>query len=150
MVTAVRKISHQLRPAMLDQLGLIPAMEWYAADFEKKTAIKTAFITELPPNDYPEKLRIGLFRILQESLTNVARHAKATRVDISLSLHDDDLVMLIEDNGKGFKTETVDGRKTLGILGMKERAIVMGGTYNIHSQPGKGTIIEVIVPMGNH
>ncbi len=150
MVTAVRKISHQLRPAMLDQLGLIAAMEWYTADFEKKTGIKTVFITELPPNDFPEKLRIGLFRILQESLTNVARHAEASRVDISLSLHDNDLVMLIEDNGKGFHTETIDPRKTLGVLGMKERAIVMGGTYNINSEPGKGTIIEVIVPWRNH
>jgi PAS domain S-box-containing protein len=150
MVTAVRKISHELRPAILDQLGLVAAIEWYGNDFEKKTGIKTSFITDFPEKDLPEKLKIGLFRIFQESLTNVARHAAASRVDASLHLQEGDLVLLIEDNGKGFNTDAIDHRKTLGILGMKERAIVMGGIYNIHSTPGRGTIIDVVVPFSNN
>jgi signal transduction histidine kinase len=150
MVNVVRKISHELRPAVLDQLGLVAAMEWYGNDFEKNTGIKTSFISDFSDKGLPDKLRIGLFRIFQESLTNVARHAAASRVDASLQIQDGDIVMLIEDNGKGFNTEMIDHRKTLGILGMKERAIVMGGTYNIHSSPGKGTIIDVIVPFSNN
>lgn len=147
MMKAVRKISHELRPGLLDELGLVSALEWYCKDFEKKTGIKTSFITEFSDDDLPDKIRTGLFRIFQESLTNVARHAEAKRADVSLSLQDHELVMLIEDNGKGFDTTSID-HKTLGILGMRERAFMMGGTYTINSSPGKGTITDVIVPIG--
>jgi len=149
MMKAVRKISHELRPGLLDALGLIAALEWHCKDFEKKTGIRTSFITEFPDGELPDKIRTGLFRIFQESLTNVARHAEAKRVDASLNLQDKELVMLIEDDGKGFNTTSEYHHNTLGILGMKERAIMMGGTYTIQSSPGKGTIIEVIVPFSN-
>jgi signal transduction histidine kinase len=147
MMKAVRKISHELRPGLLDELGLVSALEWYCKDFEKKTGIKTSFITEFSDTDLPDKIRTGLFRIFQESLTNVARHAEAKRTDVSLSLQDHELVLLIEDDGKGFNTTDI-GHHKLGILGMKERAIMMGGTYTIHSSRGKGTITDVIVPIG--
>lgn len=150
MMMTVRKISHELRPAMLDQLGLPAAMEWYAADFEKKTGIRAIFHSNIGEIEIPDKVRIGLFRIFQESLTNVARHANAGRVDISLSQHDDDLVLLIEDNGKGFDPATLQHSPTLGILGMKERAKTMDGSYSIHSTPGKGTITDVVVSLANH
>jgi PAS domain S-box-containing protein len=150
MVTAVRKISHELRPAVLDQLGLAAAMEWYANDFEKKANIKVSLISDYTEHYLPDKLRTGLFRIFQESLTNVARHAEATRVDVSLHFKDGELMLLIEDNGKGFDTAIIDGGKTLGVLGMKERALGMGGTYNIHSKPGKGTVIDVVIPLATN
>jgi len=146
MMKAVRKISHELRPGLLDELGLVSALEWYCKDFETKTGIRTSFMTEFSDNDLPDKLRTGLFRIFQESLTNVARHAEAKRTDVSLSLHDHELVLLIEDDGKGFNITNI-GQHKLGILGMRERAIMMGGTYTIQSSPGKGTITDVIVPI---
>ncbi len=116
-------------------------------DFEKKTGIKTSFITGFSDTDLPDKIRTGLFRIFQESLTNVARHAEAKRVDVSLSLQGNELVMLIEDDGKGFNTSIIDHHKTLGILGMRERALMMGGTYTIRSSVGKGAVTEVVVPI---
>ncbi|MEP7372832.1 MAG: histidine kinase [Chitinophagaceae bacterium] len=149
MMKAVRKISHELRPGLLDELGLVSALEWYSNDFEKKTGIRTSFITDFSDSDLPDKIRTGLFRIFQESLTNIARHAEAKRVDASLNLQEKELVLLIEDDGIGFNTATVEHRKTLGIVGMRERAIMMGGTYNIHSAPGKGTIVDVVIPFSN-
>ena len=94
-----------------------------------------------------DKKRIGLFRIFQESLTNVARHAQATRVDISLNTQDSEIIMLIEDDGRGFDPESIQKKQTLGIVGMRERAIMMGGTYSINSSPGNGTVTEVIIPL---
>ncbi|MFC0775675.1 histidine kinase [Terrimonas alba] len=146
MVKAVRKISHELRPNVLDQLGLVPAMEWHSRDFEKRTGLKTNFTTDFTEITLTDKKRIGLFRIFQESLTNIARHAEATRVDISLNIQEEEIIMLIEDDGKGFNTSLVEHKKTLGLVGMRERAIMMGGTYIINSSPGNGTITEVIIP----
>jgi signal transduction histidine kinase len=145
MVKVVRKISSELRPGLLDDLGLLPALDWYSNDFGKRTGIKTNFISNLAEEKIPQKISIGLFRIFQESLTNVARHSQASRVDISLTRQDNQLVLLIEDNGKGFEPSQIQ-QKTLGIMGMKERAIMMNGTYTVNSIPGKGTIVEVIIP----
>ncbi|MBL7741803.1 MAG: PAS domain S-box protein [Chitinophagaceae bacterium] len=147
MVMTVRKISSELRPGLLDDLGLSATLEWYSQDFEKRTAIRTNFITGINDENLPQKIKIGLFRIFQESLTNVARHAGAGKVDISLMQEGRQLVLLIEDNGKGFDPDTIAEKKTLGITGMKERALMIGGTYNIFSTPGKGAVIEVIVPL---
>ena len=147
MVKTVRKISHELRPNVLDQLGLVPAMEWHSSDFEKRTGLKTTFTTDIMEINIEDNKGIGLFRIFQESLTNIARHAEATRVDISLNIQDGEIIMLIEDDGKGFNTSSVEHKKTLGIVGMRERAIMMGGTYTINSSPGNGTITEVIIPV---
>ena len=150
MVKTVRKISHELRPNVLDQLGLVPAMEWHSNDFEKRTGLKTTFIADFMEINLADNKRIGLFRIFQESLTNIARHAEATRVDISLNIQDGEIIMLIEDDGKGFNTSSVEHKKTLGIVGMRERAIMMGGTYTINSSPGNGSITEVIIPVGKN
>lgn len=146
MVKTVRKISHELRPNVLDQLGLVSAMEWHSRDFEKRAGLKTTFTTDFIEINIADNKRIGLFRIFQESLTNIARHAEATRVDISLNIQDGEIIMLIEDDGKGFNPSSVEHKKTLGIVGMRERAIMMGGTYTISSSPGNGTVTEVIIP----
>ena len=147
MVIVVRRISTELRPGLLDDLGLIAAIDWYGQDFEKRTGIKTSLICSVQEEELPREFNIGIFRIFQESLTNVARHAGADKVDISLVRQENQLVLLIEDNGKGFEREDIQHKKTLGIMGMKERAIMMGGSYTIHSANGKGTVVEVVIPL---
>jgi PAS domain S-box-containing protein len=147
MVIVVRRISTELRPGLLDDLGLIAAIDWYGQDFEKRTGIKTSMICSVQEEELPREFNIGIFRIFQESLTNVARHAGADKVDISLVRQGNQLVLLIEDNGRGFEHEEIQHKKTLGIMGMKERAIMMGGSYTIQSANGKGTVVEVVIPL---
>lgn len=147
MVTVVRRISTALRPGLLDDLGLIAAIDWYCQDFEKRTGIQTSFISGVREEELPKDWNIGIFRILQESLTNIARHAGATRADISLVRQDDQLILLVEDNGQGLDLEILENQKTLGIMGMKERAIMMGGSYFLQSSPGHGTLAELVLPL---
>ena len=149
IVATVRKISSELRPSMLDDLGLVAALEWYSRDFSKKTGIKTWFNTIVEEMELPDKTKTGLFRIFQESLTNVARHAEAIEVNISLYKKDHKLSMVIHDNGKGFDAVETMGKRTLGLLGMKERALMMGGEFIVNSSPGNGTEIEVSVSLEN-
>jgi signal transduction histidine kinase len=148
MIETARKISSELRPGMLDDIGLTETLDWYCDDFSNRTGIKTAFISAITDDKFPQKLNTGIFRIFQESLNNAAKHSEAKKVDVSLFNKTHQLVLLIEDNGKGFDTSE-DNNKTPGILVMKERARMMSGTYNISSTPGKGTIIEVSVPLNN-
>lgn len=145
MVLAVRRISTELRPGLIDDLGVAAALEWYGQDFEKRTGIHTEVACNVPDEAIRKDWNIGLFRIFQESLTNVARHSKATQVNVSLEKDGSKLVLLIEDNGRGFDPAGNTETKTLGILGMKERAMMMGGTYTIQSSPGKGTVVEVVL-----
>lgn len=143
MIETIRKISTTLRPGLLDDLGLEAAMDWYARDFEKKTGVKTSFVTAVKNETIPQHLTIGIFRIFEESLTNVARHAKASKANISLIAEEKRLLLLIEDNG-----QDVDSPATrLGILGMKERAIMMKGVYMLSNHPRKGTTIKLFVPL---
>ena len=95
----------------------------------------------------PDAARTGLFRIVQESLTNVTRHANAKKVVVSLQQRKEQLLLTIEDDGAGFDKEKIGAKKTLGILGMKERTSVMGGSYEITGKPGKGTVVSVIIPL---
>ncbi len=147
VVQTVRRISYQLRPGMLDDLGLVAALEWYSRDFEKRTGIPVHFNSELPDIPLPQNIATGLFRIFQESLTNVARHAEAREVNAGIAVKNDMLLMLIKDNGKGFNAGRIGNKRTLGLLGMKERAMMMQGSYTINSQEGEGTVIEVRVPV---
>lgn len=142
-VASVRKISLELRPSLLDDLGLVPAMEWQLEEFEKEFGIQTRFIHSGDELQLPGPLKTSLFRIFQDSLTNVGRHSLANEVTISIRKEENNLVLAIDDDGKGFDKEIVADKKTLGILGMQERINRMGGEYKINSQPGKGT--EVIV-----
>lgn len=145
-VKTVRRISSELRPSVLDDLGLVAAMEWHLKEFEKRSGIKTEFIE--PENDLPmnNNIRTALYRILQESLTNVARHAYAKNVTVKLEMVDFEIILTIEDDGNGFDKEKIAGKKTLGILGMEERASMLGGRYNVMSRPGKGTKTKVVIP----
>jgi len=148
-VRTVRRIATELRPSILDDLGLIAAMEWHSTEFEKRFSIETTFFTELNSLDLETDVVTALFRIYQESLTNVLRHADATKVSSSLVLKDNRLMLQITDNGKGFDINSIEDKKTLGILGMKERTLIIGGEYEIKSSPGNGTSITVSIPF-NH
>lgn len=147
MLKSVRRISSQLRPSQLDNLGLVAAMEWHVKEFEKRSGIKLKFKRPKTELEITEQLKNGMFRILQESLTNVARHSYAKHVDVELKESADELILSIVDDGKGFDHEKVADERTLGILGMKERTITLGGNYEIVSELGKGTRVTVALPV---
>ena len=148
-IKSVRKISTDLRPSMLDDLGLLAALEWQSNEFERRSGIVTEFINLTGNKEIPARLKTGLFRIFQESLTNVARHADAKKIVSSLTFDNDALTLTITDDGKGFKVKNVESKKTLGLFGMKERTMEMGGSYEIKSEPGKGTTVSIMVPLNN-
>ena len=148
-VKSVRRISSELRPSLLDDMGLIAAMEWQLNEFEQRSGIKTSLSAPGVEKQLPDSVKTGLFRIFQESLTNVARHAHAENVRVSLKHSDGKIVLSIEDDGKGFDKKKIAGKRTLGILGMKERTLMMGGEYEINSSPGKGTTVLVAIPEQN-
>jgi signal transduction histidine kinase len=145
---SVRKIATQLRPSILDNLGLVSALEWQSREFEKNFGIKCVFESLLNEPQFTTKQSNALFRIYQEALTNIARHAGATQVDAVLSSQEDArFVLEIRDNGKGFRMEDMAGKKTLGLKGMQERALMIDGDFKIESKPGEGTYIQISIPI---
>jgi signal transduction histidine kinase len=144
----VRRIASELRPTILDELGLGAAIAWHLEEFEKRSGIKTHFTEPKEEVELSEPVKTNLFRIVQESLTNVARHSKATDVKIDLARNNGHVTLTIADNGIGLTSDTTLQKKTMGILGMKERTAIIGGTYEIQSTPGKGTTISVHLPLG--
>ncbi len=146
-VQSVRRISSQLRPSLLDDLGLTAAMEWQLGEFEKRAGVKTSFKAPHDEFPIPEAAKTALFRIFQESLTNVVRHSAAKSLSVSLREDKQCLVMSITDDGVGFDPLKVAEKRTLGILGMKERTEMIGGTYEINAKPGNGTSVIVSVPL---
>jgi signal transduction histidine kinase len=148
-VQTVRKIATGLRPEMLDDMGLIAAVAWQAKEFQKRTGIRCR--TKLPPEGTKLDLEISTtsFRIFQEILTNVARHSRATRVDIDLAVDPEHLALEVADNGVGIQDSDLNGRKSLGLLGMQERALLFGGRVSITGTPGQGTRVSVSIPTGN-
>ena len=145
-VGTVRKIATGLRPEMLDDMGLIAAVGWQAKEFQKRTGIRCR--TKLPPE---VKLDIDvsttMFRIFQEILTNVARHSRATRVDMELAIAEDKVALEVIDNGVGIADSDLNGKKSLGLLGMHERALLFGGEVKITGTPGHGTRVSVSIPL---
>jgi signal transduction histidine kinase len=145
----VQRISAELRPKILDSLGLAAAVEWQAREFQKRTGIGAQFRQnfELPSID--ENVTTGVYRIVQEALTNVARHSKATNAEITMQLRDGALHVEISDNGKGFDEELLAHPESLGLLSMQERARIIGGKVSITGSPGKGTRISLDTPLTN-
>ena len=146
-VNTVRRISSDLRPVLLDDLGLAAAIEWHLMEFGKRSGIKTEFFTLESAIEIPRATATGLFRIYQESITNIARHSEATEVMVELFIEDKVVTMAIADNGKGFDVTSIGRKKTLGVLGMQERTVMMGGTFRIKRNPAKGMKVEVHVPV---
>jgi PAS domain S-box-containing protein len=147
VLQSVRKIATQLRPSVLDDLGLFEAMKWQTRDFQNRYGIPVAFECPEDGLKLDPGVTTGLFRILQEALTNIARHAEATLIAASICVKDRRLVLSVSDNGKGFEVNAVRKKKTLGLLGIKERTLMMNGVCEIVSQPGKGTGLSVSVPL---
>jgi signal transduction histidine kinase len=145
-VSFVRKIAAELRPSILDDLGLIPALEWQSKEFQKRFGIEVEFQPKVQELHTTELIATGLFRMYQESLTNVARHSGATKVQAVLNASITHICLSIADNGKGFDIDEIAERKTLGLLGMKERAFMIGGNLDIKSGTGEGTTVSIKVP----
>jgi len=148
----IRKVIYELRPTLLDDLGLVAALEWYAENYLETASITVHLETEGSERRLPIRTETELFRIIQEAFTNIVRHANAESVSVSLQFGENSVAMYIEDDGKGFDIEEVmrsrHDERGLGLLGMKERAELLGGLLSIQSQPGLGTKIDVEVPNG--
>lgn len=146
-VKTIRKIASELRPSVLDDLGVIAALEWQAKEFERRSGIPVEFNTSVTQLELEPHIATGIFRLFQEALTNVARHSQATQVNTRLELKTGLATLTITDNGIGFDVNESGGRKTLGLLGMKERALMMSGRLQIKSKPGKGTSVIITIPI---
>lgn len=146
-IKTVRRMSSQLRPGMLDDLGLGPSIEWYAQEFQTRTGITVETNIPVEELDLSHARATALFRIFQETLTNVARHAQATRVQAVLAQQDEMLLLQIADDGRGIDLEQARGKRSLGLLSMRERAEMIQGSFEIRGEAGKGTTITVRVPL---
>jgi two-component system sensor histidine kinase UhpB len=145
----VRKLAVELRPTTLDHLGLVAALEWYSREYAERLDAAVDFRTEgLAGRLHPE-VELVIYRVVQESLTNIARHARASRVEIDLLFRDDAVEVEVRDNGIGFDVgeATSTRERGLGLFGMRERVELIGGTFSIESRPGEGTCIAVRVPV---
>ena len=147
MIKTVRRIATELRPGMLDDLGLAASIEWLARDFEKRTGIVCAVSVSTPDLPVPRAPSLALFRIFQEALTNVARHAGAQLIEVRLDATPEVLTLQVHDDGRGIQAGEIAGLHSLGLLGMRERAQRLGGTFDIQGVPGDGTIITVSIPL---
>jgi len=146
-IATVRKIATDLRPSILDDLGLLAALEWQSEEFERRSGTKVVFTNEAGDISVVPHAATALFRIYQEVLTNIARHAGASQVNATLESDDKSLYFSIRDNGVGFDVNSIKGKKTLGLLGIKERSLLIGGTYEIKSKPGQGSEIVISIPL---
>jgi PAS domain S-box-containing protein len=145
-IKTVKKISSNLRPGLLDDLGLAAAIEWQAEEFERRTGIQC--IKKISPKEiFIDRDRdTALFRIFQETLTNVARHAKATRVNVRVREHNAFIELRVQDNGRGITTEELTDPGSLGLIGIQERAKIFGGDSTFKGLPGEGTTVTVRIP----
>ncbi len=146
-VAATRRISSDLRPMMLDDLGLVPATEWLVQNFTQRTGIRCELAIASAKLDLQDPEATTVYRILQESLTNVAKHAKASSVEVTLAQSDGEISISVRDNGVGFSLESPRKQNSYGLIGMRERAYMLGGEVQIESAPGQGTYIEVRLPL---
>ena len=145
----IQMIRGSLHPEVLSDQGLVAAIQWQAEDMAKHTGMVCSL--SLPAEDGPwdPNFALALFRIFQEAMTNVVRHARATRVEIHLAQIDNDLELMIQDNGRGFPPGLIVGSKALGLLGMRERLGVFGGTVEFLNEPGKGATVRARSPITN-
>ena len=149
-VSLVHQFARELRPAVLDDLGLIPALHSYMKNFTTQTGVRTHLTAFAGVEQLDTARRTVLFRVVQEALTNVARHAQASRVDVRIQKLPDRILMKIKDDGKSFIVKNIlhaNGSKHLGLLGMRERLEMVGGHFGIESAPTQGTTIEALIPL---
>jgi signal transduction histidine kinase len=146
----VRRTAIDLRPSTLDDLGLVPAVESYAREFGERWGIAVKTHVQGFTVRMPRDLELIVYRIVQEALTNVAKHAEATAVEIELHVEGDHLIATVRDNGRGFRPDEVAApsrERGLGLFGMRERAGLAGGYVDVHSRPGEGTTVTMVIPL---
>ncbi len=146
-INAIRRISAELRPSALDDLGLVAAIRWHAREFEERTGIVTHFDSSLEDIDLTQQQSTAVFRIFEEAMTNVMRHAQATLVEIKLEKENGELLLTIQDNGRGITADEKSDQLSLGLLGMRERAKLVGGQVDIANSEGNGTVVTVSLPV---
>jgi signal transduction histidine kinase len=142
-VRVVRNMALLLRPSMLDDLGLIPALKWQARECSKSTTMDVTFAAELDSDELPDEYKTCIYRVVQEALHNCARHSHATTVRIRVRQELDRLLLTVQDDGQGFDVQETKG---MGLLGIQERVTRLGGKCKVHSQPGRGAILSVELP----
>ena len=145
-IASVQRLVTELRPAVLDDLGLVAAIEWQCQDFQKRTGIPCTCVTSADDIAMEPERATAIFRICQEALTNTARHAQATAVTIKLESRGESLQLVVADNGVGIPNTKVSNRRSLGLLGMRERVALFGGEITIQGNPGKGTTVTACLP----
>lgn len=148
-IESVQRIATELRPLILEDLGLLEGIEWYAKDFEKRTGIRCEIRIPAGILSLEKDASIALFRIFQEALTNAARHSKASSIQVSCLEEGQFLILKIQDNGIGIDPKKLNQSKSLGLIGMRERAVVLGGEVSISGGPGKGVSVIVKIPISN-
>lgn len=146
-LNVVRRIASELRPSILDDLGLAEAIEWQTQQFQARTGIECGWHCSLQSIPLGNQQSTALFRIVQEALTNILRHAQATRVGVAMREEDGVLILTVTDNGRGITEAEKISRNSLGLLGMRERAHLIGGSMDIVGQKGTGTALHVLVPL---
>ena len=141
-IGTVQRITAELRPGVLDDLGLEAAAEWQVKTFMARTGIACTFTSDGRPGALDRDRQTAMFRILQEALTNVARHAAATHVTVALRQDEDGASLFLRDDGRGLPAAELDAPRSFGLIGMQERASEFGGQVDIQSAPGGGTVVQ--------
>lgn len=149
IIRTVRKIATKLRPGILDELGVAAAIEWMAKDFQNRTGIGCKVTIQKADKISDTVRATAIFRIVQEALTNVMRHAAASQVNVSLKKKDDTLIVEVRDNGIGIMEGRIFGSNSLGLIGIRERVRLLGGDTVVSGKPGEGTLVRVTLPTGN-
>jgi signal transduction histidine kinase len=145
-IQTVRRIATALRPGLLDTAGLLAALEWQAIQFQKQTGISCDVKATIKETLWDQDLNTAFFRIFQEALTNIIRHAHATKVHVLLHETPTHLVLEVKDNGRGISDAQIHNTKSIGLLGMRERAALLNGEVQIHGEQGRGTDVKVRIP----
>jgi signal transduction histidine kinase len=146
-IRVVRNMALLLRPSMLDDLGLIPALKWQAREVSKRTSMDVSVAADIASDDLPDDYKTCVYRVVQEALHNCSRHSQATKVRIRVEQEPDRLLLSIQDDGQGFDVKQSKG---LGLLGIDERVARLGGKCEVHSSPGSGTILAIELPLASN
>jgi PAS domain S-box-containing protein len=149
-IKTVRKILTALRPNLLDDLGLIAALEWQAEEFQKRTGITCELVTDKQEINLERDVAVAVYRILQEALTNITKHANATLVRVTIFCRPDQLIMGVTDNGRGIPEGQISKLRSFGLTGMRERAQILGGDFSIKGLRHNGTQLEITIPLRNN
>jgi len=149
-IQAVRRISTELRPGILDNLGLVAAIEWQAQDFQLRTGIRCIISTAGAEAMWNQDLSTAFFRIFQETLNNIIQHAGATVVEVNLAVEQHQLILTVTDNGRGILDAEITSAKSIGLIGMRERAALLGGLVTFYGSFGQGTKVETRIPLHAH